>query len=53
VSSVAVRRVMAEMQAGHGQQPTTELFAGGSKRVGLGGSDLAPARRSWPRIRAF
>jgi putative nucleotidyltransferase with HDIG domain len=53
VSSVTVRRVMAEMQAGHEQQPDDTQYAGGSKRVGLGGPDVMRVRRSWPRIRAF
>jgi putative nucleotidyltransferase with HDIG domain len=54
VTSIAVRRVMAELQAGHGgsSQPV-EVALGGSKKVTPNGSSVVQSRPSWPRIRAF
>jgi HD-GYP domain-containing protein (c-di-GMP phosphodiesterase class II) len=54
VSSVAIRRVMADLQAGNGIPTGTETSEGGSKRVGHSGETGALRRRpSWPRIQAF
>jgi putative nucleotidyltransferase with HDIG domain len=54
VTSIAVRRVMAELQAGHAaaSQPA-ETALGGSKKVTPNGSSAVKPRPSWPRIRAF
>lgn len=54
VSSVAVRRVMADLQAGNGTPTGTEASEGGSKRVGRSGeAGVLRGRPSWPRIQAF
>jgi putative nucleotidyltransferase with HDIG domain len=52
VNSVAVRRVMAELQAGTSVGQAADAFAGGSKRVSPA-STAQRLRSSWPRIRAF
>jgi HD-GYP domain-containing protein (c-di-GMP phosphodiesterase class II) len=54
VSSLAVRRVMADLQTGTAVPPSApEVSEGGSKRVGRGAEAAVRARASWPRIRAF
>lgn len=53
VSSIAVRRVMSELQADHSTTPVEELASGGSKRVPVPGAGSLKVRPSWPRIRAF
>jgi HD-GYP domain-containing protein (c-di-GMP phosphodiesterase class II) len=55
VSSIAVRRVMAELQAGHSLSPEAEfdVSAGGSKRVIPNTPGLLRPRPSWSRIKAF
>jgi len=52
INSVAIRRVMAELQTGTAtaQQPSME---GGSKRVVPPPPGILRGRTSWPRIRAF
>lgn len=52
INSVAIRRVMAELQSGNHspQSPSTE---GGSKRVTQVPPGILRGRTSWPRIRAF
>jgi putative nucleotidyltransferase with HDIG domain len=52
INSVAVRRVMAELQAGISPSQTVEAYSGGSKRVSPSTS-AQRLRTSWPRIRAF
>jgi HD-GYP domain-containing protein (c-di-GMP phosphodiesterase class II) len=52
VNSVAVRRVMAELQAVTNVGQAPDAFAGGSKRVSPA-SSTQRLRTSWPRIRAF
>jgi putative nucleotidyltransferase with HDIG domain len=54
VSSLAIRRVMADLQTGNAVSAPSEIPEGGSKRVSRG-SDSSPriTRPSWPRIRAF
>jgi HD-GYP domain-containing protein (c-di-GMP phosphodiesterase class II) len=53
VNSIAVRRVMADLQAVHNSPPGEEISTGGSKRVQPGAPGLLRTRPSWPRIRAF
>jgi HD-GYP domain-containing protein (c-di-GMP phosphodiesterase class II) len=54
VSSLAVRRVMADLQSGGAGTATEEASEGGSKRVSRASEPNASrARPSWPRIRAF
>lgn len=52
VNSVAIRRIMAELQVGSNnvQPPSSE---GGSKRVVPAPQGILRGRTSWPRIRAF
>lgn len=54
VSSLAVRRVMSDLQSGGAATATEEASEGGSKRV-LRASEPSASRPrpSWPRIRAF
>jgi hypothetical protein len=53
VSSVAIRRVMAELQTGAASVQPSALPDGGSKRVVPQPAGIFRGRTSWPRIRAF
>jgi HD-GYP domain-containing protein (c-di-GMP phosphodiesterase class II) len=52
INSVAIRRVMAELQSGTHSMQTPSL-EGGSKRVVPQPPGILRGRSSWPRIRAF
>lgn len=53
VNSVAIRRVMGELQAGSSGSTTPTEAEGGSKRVVPRPPSILRGRNSWPRIRAF
>ncbi len=52
VSSIAIRRVMADLQ-GSSDGPTDKPIEGGSKRVTNRRQGLLSGRPSWPRVKAF
>jgi HD-GYP domain-containing protein (c-di-GMP phosphodiesterase class II) len=53
VNSVAIRRVMAELQIGGSNAIPPAVAEGGSKRVPPPPAGILRGRTSWPRIRAF
>lgn len=53
INSVAIRRVMAELQAGSSNVSAPSEAEGGSKRVVPKPPGILRGRTSWPRIRAF
>jgi len=53
VNSVAIRRVMAELQTGSSNVLPPSASEGGSKRVIPQPPGILRGRTSWPRIRAF
>ncbi len=53
INSVAIRRVMGELQAGSSQLVPSGETDGGSKRVSPRAPGILRGRSSWPRIRAF
>ncbi len=53
INSVAIRRVMAELQSGSSNVQPSSSAEGGSKRVMPQPAGILRGRTSWPRIRAF
>ena len=53
INSVAIRRVMAELQTGSSNVSAPAEPEGGSKRVAPRPPGILRGRTSWPRIRAF
>lgn len=53
INSVAIRRVMAELQTGSSSVTAPSTSDGGSKRVVPSTPGILRGRTSWPRIRAF
>jgi putative nucleotidyltransferase with HDIG domain len=53
ISSVAIRRVMAELQTDSSSVTAPLVSEGGSKRVAPKPPGILRGRTSWPRIRAF
>ena len=53
INSVAIRRVMAELQTGSSNVGAPAEPEGGSKRVAPRPPGILRGRTSWPRIRAF
>jgi HD-GYP domain-containing protein (c-di-GMP phosphodiesterase class II) len=53
INSVAIRRIMAELQSGNAPVQPGLGVEGGSKKVVPRAPSLLKGRSSWPRIRAF